>query len=49
MEAICKNTTKAFTSRLQDIQEDGTMELPQAEKEAVAKMKELEDHIKRLD
>ena len=49
MEAICKNTTKVCINRLQDIQADGTMELPKREKEAVAKMKELDDQIKKLD
>ena len=29
MDAMCKNTSKVFASRLQDIQTDATMELPQ--------------------
>ena len=48
-DALWKKPTIQFCQRLQDIDPNGNLELPADEKEAVAKMKELEDHIKRLD
>ena len=45
MDAMLKNTSRVLACRLQDIQKDGTMELPQDEKAAVERMKVLESEI----